>query len=141
MLVDEFSLEVNLHHPSCDPREITQELSLDPWFAVRNGANIGDVIHRKTTLLCHFRGGTTNPEFTRALEDTASLLSNHQGFIFQFVAQGGEVEVVLNSAIDSGFVSGDKLSELTLHPWFLSRLAENDIHLRLQVWVADSDKK
>jgi len=99
------------------------------------------VLHKKTTWLCYFRGGNTNPEFTKALENTASLLSDHEAFISRFIEQGGEVELVLNSATDSTFISGDKLLELRLHPWFLSRLAENDIHLRLQVWVADSGDK
>src|SRR3974390_1655698 len=138
MLVDEFRLDLNLHHPSCDPHEITEELSLTPWFAVKHGTKIGDVLHRKTTWLCHFRGGSANQGFTKALEDTASLLSEHEAFISRFIEQGGEVELVLNSATDSAFISGDKLFELSLHPWFFSRLAENNIHLRLQVWVAES---
>jgi hypothetical protein len=138
MVVDEFRFELDLHHPSCDPHEITEQLSLKPWFAVKHGTHIGDVLHKKTTWLCRFRGGSTNSEFTQALEDTVSLFSEHQAFISRFIEQGGEVELVLNSATDSSFASGDKLFELRLHPWFLSRLAENDIHLRLQVWIAES---
>jgi hypothetical protein len=138
MVVDEFRLDLDLHHPFCDPDEITGELSLTPWFAVKHGTKIGDVLHRETTWLCHFRDGNTNPEFTKALEDTASLLSDHEAFITGFIEQGGKVELVLNSATDAAFGSGDKLFELSLNPWFLGRLTENNIHLRLQVWVADS---
>ena len=141
MVVDEFRLDLNLHHPSCDPREITEELLLTPWFAAGHGFKIGDVLHTKTTWLCHFRDGNSDPEFARALEDTASLVSKHEAFITKFVEQGGEVEIVLNSAIDSAFASGDKVLELSLSPTLLNSLADRGIQLRVQVWVADSGKE
>ena len=138
MVVDEFRLDLNLHHPFCDPHEITNELSLTPWFAVEHGTDIGKVLLKKTSWLCHFRGGNTDPEFTKALEDTASLLSGHEAFISGFIEQGGEVELALNSATDSAYSPGDKVFELSLHPWFLRLLGERKIQLRVQVWVADS---
>jgi hypothetical protein len=141
MLVDEFRLDLNLHHPLCDPREITEELLLTPWFAVKHGVKIGDVLHRKTTWLCHFRNGNSDPEFTKALEDSASLVSEHEAFIARFIEQGGEVELVLNSAIDSAFTSSDKVLELSLSPSFLSALADRGIQLRVQGWVAISGEK
>jgi hypothetical protein len=49
MVVDEFRLDLNFHHPFCDPREITEELLLTPWFAVKHGIKIGEVLHRETT--------------------------------------------------------------------------------------------
>src|ERR1019366_7911534 len=107
MVVDEFRLDLNLHHPFCDPREISEELLLTPWFAVKHGIKIGEVLHRETTWLCHFRDGKSDPEFTKALEDTASLVLEHEAFFARFIEQGGEVEFGLNSAIDSAFTSGD----------------------------------
>jgi hypothetical protein len=141
MVVDEFRLDLSLHHPFCDPREITEELLLAPWFTARHGTKIGDVLHRTTTWLCHFRDGNTAPEFTKALEDTASLVSEHEAFIARFIEQGGEVELGLNSAIDSAFTFGDKVFELSLSPSFLSGLADRGIQLRVQVWVANSGDK
>jgi hypothetical protein len=141
MVVDEFRLDLNLHHPFCDPTEITEELLLTPWFAVKHGIKIGDVLHRETTWLCHFRDGNADSEFTRALEDTVSLVSDHEAFIARFIEQGGEIELALNSAIDSAFTSGDKVLELSLSPSFLSGLADRGIQLRVQVWVANSGDK
>jgi len=141
MVVDEFRFDLNLHHPSCDPHEITRELTLTPWFSVKQGTNIGDLLHAKTTWLCHFRGGNTDPEFVKALGDMAALLSEHEAFIAGFIDQGGEVELVLNSAIGSAFRPGDKVFELSLDPWFLGRLAEMNIQLRMQVWVANPGEK
>lgn len=141
MVVDEFRLDLNLHHPSCDPGEITKELLLTPWFAVKHGIKIGPVLHRNTAWLCRFRDGNSGPDFTRALEDTASLVSEHEVFIARFIEQGGEVELVLNSAIDSNFTSGDKVMELSLSPTFLSTLSDRGIQLRVQVWVASTGEK
>ena len=137
MLVDEFRIELNLHHPFCDPDEITQELSLEPWFAVKDGTRIGEVHHKKTAWLCHFRGGSTNSD-AQALGDIVSWCSERRAFISRFIEEGGEVEFVLDSATDSSFSPGDKLFELSLHPEFLNCLAANNIHLRLQVWMAES---
>jgi hypothetical protein len=90
-------------------------------------------------LVCHFRDGKSDPEFTKALEDTVSLVLEHEAFFARFIEQGGEVELGLNSAIDSAFTPGDKVLELSLSPSFLSGLADQGIQLRVQVWVANSD--
>ena len=71
----------------------------------------------------------------------AALLSGHEVFISGFIDQGGEVDIGLKSATDSAFMPSDKVSKLSLHPWYLGRLAENRIQLRVQVWIASSGEK
>lgn len=139
MAADEFKINLNLHHPSCAPETITETLALKPWFAKKNGDKVGNVIHKKTTWLCQFRSGTFDSEFATALEDTVTLLSKHEVFFAGFIEQGGEVELVLNSMVDTEVAKGDKLLELSLHPWFLKQLGEHGINLRMKVWSAESE--
>ncbi len=139
MMTDEFKINLNLHHPSCDPEMVTKSLALDPWFAMKKGAKIGNVTHKQTTWLCKFRDGTSEEEFASALEDVVTLLSEHGPFIAGFIEQGGEVEVVLNSTVDTEAEAGDKLLELSLHPWFLKQIGEHGISLRVQAWSAQSE--
>jgi hypothetical protein len=136
MITDEFKINLNLHHPSCDPEMVTDALGLKPWFAKRQGTKTGDVIHKQTTWLCKFRGGTSEAEFAEALEDVVTLLSKHEPFIDEFIQQGGEIELELNLAVDT---DGDKLLELSLHHWFLKQLGEHGINLRMQAWSAESE--
>jgi hypothetical protein len=137
MATDEFKIDLNLHHPSCDPEMITETLALKPWFAKENGAKVGDVTHKQTTWLCDFRRGTFDWDFATALEDVVTLLSKHEAFFAGFVGQGGEIELVLNSAVDASGAIGDKLLELSLHPWFLKQLGDRGISLRVQAWSAE----
>jgi hypothetical protein len=68
-----------------------------------------------------------------------TLLSKHEAFFAGFIEQGGEVELVLNSMVDTVVAKGDKLLELNLHPWFLKQLGEHGINLRMQAWSAESE--
>jgi Domain of unknown function (DUF4279) len=133
--IDQFGIDLNLHHPSCDPQAITTALSLEPWFSAKHGQQIGSVTHKTAAWLCHFRKGTLDSEFERALDDVVSLVSEQEAFISEFVEQGGELEIVLNSTVET---KGSKLFELRLHSWFLKQIAERGINLRVQVWSAES---
>lgn len=139
MATDEFKIDLNLHHPSCDPETITGALALNPWFAKKNGEKVGSVTHKKTTWLCQFRSGTFDAGFAAALEDVVTLLSEKEAFFAGFIEQGGEVELVLNSTVDTVVADGDKVLELSLHPWFLKQLGEHGINLRMQAWSAQSE--
>ena len=139
MATDEFKINLNLHHPSCDPETITETLALKPWFVKKNGDKVGNVTHKKTTWLCQFRSGRFDSKFATALEDVVTLLSKHEAFFAGFIEQGGEVELVLNSTVDTVVAKGDKLLELNLHPWFLKQLGEHGINLRMQAWSAESE--
>jgi hypothetical protein len=139
MTTDEFKIDLNLHHPSCDPETITAALALKPWFAKENGDKVGNVTHKKTAWLCQFRRGTFDEGFATALEDVVTLLSDYEAFFAEFIEQGGEVELVLNSTVDTAVEEGDKLLELSLHPWFLKQLGEHGINLRVQAWSAESE--
>lgn len=132
---DQFSIDLNLHHPSCDPGEITKALLLEPWFSRRAGDQLGDVVHRQTSWLCHFEKGAGDSEFGEALERMASLLCQHEAFFSEFTGEGGKVEVVLNSRVE---LEEGKLLELCLHPWFLNQLSTRNVSLRIQAWKSDS---
>jgi hypothetical protein len=103
---------------------------------MKKGDKVGNVIHKQTTWLCKFRSGTFDSEFASALEDVVALISEHERFIAGFIEQGGEVELVLNSTVDA---EGDKLLELSLHPWFLKQIGERGINLRVQAWSAQAE--
>jgi len=133
--IDQFGIDLNLHHPECDPQAITKAFSLEPWFLAKQGERLGSVTHKTAAWLCHFRKGTLDSEFERALDDVVSLVSEQEAFISKFVEQGGELEIVLNSTVET---TGSKLFELRLHSWFLKQIAERGINLRVQIWSAES---
>jgi hypothetical protein len=134
--IDQFKIDLNLHHPSCDPQAITEALSMKPWFSAKKGEQIGSVTRKTTVWLCHFRVGKRDSEFTQALEDFVSLVSEQEAFISKLIEEGGEIEISFNPTVET---TGNKLYELSLHSWFLKQLAERSINLRLQVWAADSE--
>ena len=131
--VHPYSVDLNLHHPSRDPEEITEALDTKPWFARRKGEVIANIRHKSTSWLCHFQKGSGNAEFEQTLKALMSFMSEHQSFLQRFVEEEGTAEVVLNATVpaDEG-----KLFDLSLDPLFLSELAESGVQLRVQVWSA-----
>jgi hypothetical protein len=131
METDHFEVDLNLHHPSCAPQVVSEAFSLEPWFSVKSGEQIGSVKHKKSSWLCHFRMGDLDSDFSNALDDIVSLLSLKDAFISEFIEGGGEIEVVLNSAVQ---IVGDKVFELSLHPWFLQEIGKRSIALKVSAW-------
>jgi hypothetical protein len=134
--IDQFGVDLNLHHPACDPQAITKAFSLEPWFSKKCGEQVGPVTHKTTAWLCHFRKGALDSDFEKALDDVVSLVSEQEAFISKFVEQGGEIEIVLNSTVET---TGSKLFELSLSSWFLKQLADRGINLKVQIWSAESE--
>jgi hypothetical protein len=128
-----YSVDLNLHHPSCDPGEITRALATEPWFARRKGEFVGEIQHKSTSWLSHFQNGAGNAEFNKTLESFVSFLSKHDPFLRRFTEEQGAVEVVLNATVP---VDEGKLFDLHLDPWFLSELSQRNVSLRVQVWSA-----
>ncbi len=50
MTTDEFKIDLNLHHPFCDPETITETLALKPWFVKKNGDKVGNVTHKENNM-------------------------------------------------------------------------------------------
>lgn len=128
-----YSVDVNLHHPSLDPGEITKALATEPWFARRRGDFVGDIQHKSTSWLCHFQKGSGNVEFNKTLESFVSFLSKHHSFLSRFTEEEGTVEVVLNATVP---VDEGKLFDMRLDPFLLSQLSQRNVSLRVQVWSA-----
>ena len=126
-----YSVDLNLHHPSCDPGVITNALSMEPWFVKRQGDFIGEIQHRLTTWLCRFQKGVGNVAFNQTLEDIASFLVRNQAFLSSFADEEGTIELVLNATVP---VDKGKLFQLRLDPWFLGELSQRNVMLRMQVW-------
>ena len=135
---DEFAINLNLHHPSCDPSSITQEFSLEPWHTHIRGEQVGSITYQKTAWLCSFCKGSSNAEFEVALKDVTTLISTHEAFIDRFLEQGGEIELQLDSAMDVPEEPGDKIFELNLYSELLKQLGQKGIDLRIQVWKTAS---
>jgi hypothetical protein len=133
MKPDHFEVDLHLHHPTLDPQLISEALSLEPWFSVKCGEQIGSVKHKKSSWLCHFQEGDLDSEFSSTLDDLASLLSLKEAFFSDFVEGGGDIEVLLNSAVQ---ITGDKIFELSLHPWFLQEIGKRSVGLRVCAWNA-----
>jgi hypothetical protein len=131
--VHPYSVDLNLHHPSCDPADITQELATNPWFARKRGDVIAGIQHKSTSWLCHFQKGTGNVEFDETLRALVSFIGEHGSFLRKFVEEEGTAEVVLNARVP--FDEG-KLFDLSLDPLFLTELSKMRIQLRVQVWSA-----
>jgi hypothetical protein len=128
-----YSVDLNLHHPSCDPAEITRELVTKPWFARKQGDVIAGIQHKSTSWLCHFQKGSGNVEFDQTLKTLVSFIAEHHSFLRKFVEEEGTAEVVLNARVP--FDEG-KLFDLSLDPVFLNELSQLHIQLRVQVWSA-----
>ena len=131
--VHPYSVDLNLHHPSRDPEEITQALDMKPWFARREGEVVANIRHKFTSWLCHFQKGSGNTEFEQTLRALMSFMSKHHSFLRRFVEEKGTAEIVLNATVP---VDEGKLFDLSLDSFFLSKLAENGVKLRVQVWSA-----
>lgn len=132
---DRFSIDLHLHHPSCEPNDITEALSLEPWFSRRVGDQIGKVVQRSTSWLCHFQRGEGETKFGEALEKLTLLISQREDFLLKFTGEGGQIEVALNSWTE---IEEGKLFELCLYPVFLNQLSIHKISLRIQVWKGDA---
>jgi hypothetical protein len=128
-----YSVDLNLHHPSCDPGEITEALSTEPWFARKKGEFVGEIQNKSTSWLCHFHKGAGNDEFHKTLESLVSFLSMHHSFLTKFTEEEGTVEVVLNATVP---VDEGKLFDLRFDPFLLSEISQRNASLRVQVWSA-----
>ena len=62
-----------------------------------------------------------------------SFMSKHHSFLRRFVEEKGTAEIVLNTTVP---VDEGKLFDLSLDSFFLSKLAETGVKLRVQVWSA-----
>jgi Domain of unknown function (DUF4279) len=128
-----YSVDLNLHHPSADPGEITKALATEPWFARKKGEFVGEIQNKFTSWLCHFQKGAGNEEFNRTLENLVSFLSMQRSFLSKFTEEEGTVEVVLNATVP---VDEGKLFDLRLDPFLLRELSQRNVSLRVQVWNA-----
>jgi hypothetical protein len=126
-----YSVDLNLHHPTRDPGEITKALVIEPWFAKQRGEFVGGIEHKATSWLCHFQQGDGNAEFNETLERVVSFLSKHDAFFSRFTEEDGTVEMVLKATVP--FDDG-KLLDLRLDPFLLNELAQRNVSLRVQAW-------
>ena len=126
-----FGVDLNLHHPFRDPREITEALALKPWFAKRRGEFVGGIEHKATSWLCHLKKGSGNSEFSQTLEEVASFLSEHDPFLSAFIEEEGTIEMVLKTKVP---LDHGKLLDLRLDSFLLNELAQHSVSLRVQAW-------
>lgn len=135
--INHFEIDFNLHHPNLGPQVISEALSVEPWFSVKSGEQIGTLKHQRSSWLCKFREGALDSEFSNALDEVASLLSRTDVFVRDFVETGGEIELVVNAAVQ---LSGDKVFELSLHPWFLQEIGKRDVGLKVCAWSTEDQR-
>ena len=69
-----YSVDLNLHHLTRDPGEITKALAIEPWFAKRRGELVGGIEHKTTSWLCHFHKGAGNNEFGKTLKKKSAVV-------------------------------------------------------------------
>jgi hypothetical protein len=135
--LNSFWLDLCLHHPSCDPIEITQALGLQPWFSAKAGQTLGTVTRRSTVWMLHFNEGVKDEEFAQALEDITAFLQINRDFLNILVTEGGEILLTINRSI--AFYDGVLLS-LHLQPFFLELLGNHRVGLQVQAWSAEQSQ-
>jgi hypothetical protein len=133
--IDTFWLDLKLNHDSCDPKEITDGLGIQPSFSARSGQVLGSITRISTVWMCHFREGIGDDVFVQALESLLSFFDHSTKYLEQFKASGGEIEIEVNQAVgmDDGI-----LFNLHLDYEFLKTCGERGISLRVQAWSADN---
>jgi hypothetical protein len=136
--VGSFWIDLHLHHPSCDPGRITQELRLEPSHSAKVGSQMTGTILRKSTVwMVGYREGSTDSEFTQALGDCIDLLEAHRGFFQSLVNDGGDILFKVNQIVD--YQKGIMFS-LWLESSLLEALGRNKASLEIQAWSSETEE-
>jgi hypothetical protein len=131
---DPFSIKIALRHPSYSPQRISEALSLRPEFSHAVGQIFLKAPARWTVFYATLQKGDYASEYEGALTKVALFLERNSIFWADFIGGDGEVELILNHAINPQDEEGDKCFELYLAPAFLRDLSTRGIGLRVQGW-------
>jgi hypothetical protein len=131
---DTFSIDIVLRHPSRTRESISEALSIKPLGSYPIGQKIGKLRAKRSFFFGRLQEGDYASEFNRYLSKVVSFLEKKTTFWTEFIAGGGEVEVILNFPTCSHCKDGDKTFELSLAPAFLGNLSNRGMGLRVQTW-------
>jgi hypothetical protein len=128
-------IDLIVHHPDCDPWDLTNEFQIVPWFAARSGTVVGPITRSNTVWMAHLVQPALGTEaFADALQMVVDVLSLHQEYLQRLCGQGGDVLLTINHSI--GF-DGGILSDITLEPLFLAQIARCEVALQILGWSAN----
>ena len=131
---DPFSIDIVLRHPTCTPERISESLSLEPMRSWSVGQKVVTRPAKWTFFYARLRQGNYASRFPAALKRVSQFIEKNSAFWGNFLGENGEVELILNCAIDPQEEEGDENFELYLAPEFLGTLSARGIGLRMQSW-------
>ncbi len=129
-----FSIDIVLRHPSRSPESIAEALSLKPKGAYTVGQNLGTLPAKWTFFRSCLQEAGDSSDYENALAKVGQFLEKNATFWADFTGGNGEVELILNHAIEPQEEDGDKCFELYLAPAFLRSLSARGIGLRVLGW-------
>lgn len=131
---DSFSVDILLRHPSHNPETISAALSLKPTASWAVGQDLGKIRAKWSFYYARLQEGIGSSGYERALKKVCRFLRKNATFLTDFKGGKGEVELILNHAVDLQDEKGDQCIELHIGPAFLGELAARNIALRVQGW-------
>ena len=135
---DTFSIDIVLRHPSRSPESIAEALSLKPKGAYGVGQNLATLPAKWTFFHACLQELRDSSDYENALAKVGQFLEKNAAFWADFTGGNGEIELVLNHAIEPQEGEGDKILELYLGPAFLCALSARGIGLRVQGWQTNA---
>lgn len=96
--VDTFEIDINIHHQTVLPEEITARLNLQPWIMLPKG-EFGGIARRSYWWGCHFREGLSNEAFDQALSDLQSILEREAPYFKMLRESGGDLEIAVSQSV------------------------------------------
>ena len=107
-----FSVDIVLRHPSRSPESISEALSLKPKSAYGVGQNLGAMPAKRTFFQACLQEALASSDYEDALTKVGQFLEKNAAFWSDFIGGNGEVELILNHAIEPQEEEGDKILEL-----------------------------
>lgn len=131
-----FSLDLQFHHPTCDPRLFTESLGLEPTFAMKAGQVVGSLVRTSTVWHAQFALSNSAGDFPTALERLLVFFDEHSPFLLAHTAEGGEAALHVSlPSLGSGFLR----SSVSFEPYFLQALARSSIRLQIQTVFREAE--
>jgi hypothetical protein len=131
-MIDSFSIDIVIRHPSCEPSHISQELGLKPNSSWKKGDIVPGIrAKRATAWYCEFLRDNGTEAYENALRRVISFINKKKAFFKEIGDEKGEAEIVLNHSVE--FDEG-RVFELSLSPIFLGHLSTLGIGLHITGW-------
>ena len=131
---DSFSIDISLRHPTRDPLSISEALSIKPQGFHAGAKDLDKAKEKWTFFYTRLEIGDPAISYEDSLKNTVDFVQKHAGFWRDFIAEQGEIKIILNHTIQQQPGNGDLCFDLYLSPALLKVLCEHGIGLNIKGW-------